>query len=231
MELLSAVSDSSHHYIITILPDPKRNATIPCTMNVEELIHSSLSLLVVLPLFVFILSRRTLRSKKSHQIFLNLLLVHICFNVSVVVSNFLRCSSTEVVINCSFFVSMFFSLMLLSLQRMFSIKFPFAYRNVHTLQVMIVVVLSWLPGTVFLCVLLVQGATETILDITTTALIAVAIVVLTTSNVVVYVSAKNHDRFVKKHTMRQHMINNTGNGKIMKASYVCFALVGTFVVL
>ena len=114
MRLLSGIADFSHTYIIIILHDDTRNDTIPCSMNVEELIHSGVSLLIIFPLLLFILCRKNLRTRKSHLLFLNLLLIHICFNGSVVVSNFLPCSDAEVIVNCSLLISMFFAFVLVN---------------------------------------------------------------------------------------------------------------------
>ena len=61
----------------------------------------------------------------------------------------------------------------------------------------------------------------------------IAIVVLTISNIIVYREAKRHQSFVE---LNGHKRSNTNNSEergkhVMKASYVCFGIVTTFVLL
>ena len=83
------------------------------TMKIDEIFHSSVSLMTVIPLLIFILSRRKLRTKRSHQLFINLLGIHILFNSSVIVSNFIPYSVNEVIINCCLLIAMFLGLLLM----------------------------------------------------------------------------------------------------------------------
>ena len=207
---------------------PETIAENPSNIRIDELVTSALSLLVVIPLLVFILSKRKLRMKKSFQLFVNLLLLHILFHITRFTSNFLPPTSEDVVVilNTCLLVSMFLGLMLLSMERVLLIMCPFTYRHFTTAHCIAVIVSSWLPMVVFLIVLLGIRATQETLTIITTSLIVIATVVLTFSNLLIYRAARSHYRFKRK------MIRRPSEPKrMLKASYVCFAIVASFVLL
>ena len=62
-------------------------------------------------------------------------------------------------------------------------------------------------------------------------MIGAAAVILTSSNIIVYHGAAKHDKFIRLHSRRQSNIAEKQNGKKMvKASFVCLAVVASFVV-
>ena len=82
----------------------------------------------------------------------------------------------------------------------------------------------------FFCVLsFVLNLTQDVCTVITIVLIATAAIVLTSSNVIIYKIAKRHDQFLEKNSPRRKDMKQTG--KVLKASYVCFAIVSTFILL
>jgi len=210
---------------------PQNGSESNIVLKLDEMVHSVISLVTVIPLLFYISTNRKLRGKRSHQLFLNLLVVHILFNTSVIVSNFIPYSEKEVIINCCLLVAMFLGLLLLSLERVMLIRCPFAHRDIETTHILVAILCAWVPAIVFGCVLLHFGAAQTTLTIITTSLIGFSTLVLTLSNVVIYKAAKRHDQFKKKNALNIDTSNkSTSNKKMLKASYVCFSIVASFVI-
>merc|ERR1712142_1024286 len=125
---------------------------------------------------------------------------------------------------------MFLGLLLLSLERVMLIKSPFAHRDVETLHIFVAIMCAWIPAIVFFCLLLHFGASQLTLTTITTSLIGFATLILIISNIIIYKAAKRHDQFKKKNALQQEASDkSTSNKKMLKASYVCFAIVASFV--
>ena len=100
--------------------------------NIDEVVHSVVCLMVLVPLLSLILREKKLRSKQPNKLFANLLVVHILFNISVIVSNFVQYSHIQFSLQFGFVVTMFFALLVLSLERFMVIKFPFGTLKINT---------------------------------------------------------------------------------------------------
>lgn len=85
-----------------------------------ELTQASLCLLINLFLFASFASRQTLRKRKSHQLFLNVIIVHILSGIANIISN-LR--STNIIIINGLVIEMFESLIFLTCERVVALKY------------------------------------------------------------------------------------------------------------
>ena len=206
-----------------------KNGDLSSQLYIEEIAQSLVTLIVIVPLFLFIATRKKLRIIKSHQIFLNLLFVHILFNIAVIISNFVNYPRRQLICNFGLMIAMLVVLMVLTMERVAVIKFPFKYADVESKHIVIINLFSWLPTIIFVCSSFICEIQEHVLTITSAVLIAVAITLLSSSNVIIYSVAKKHDQFLKNNaTHRQG--NGNHSTKVLKASYVCFAIVLSFVI-
>ena len=206
-----------------------KNGNLSSQLYIEEIAQSLVTLIVIVPLFLFIATRKKLRIIKSHQIFLNLLFVHILFNISVIISNFVYYPRPQLICNYGLMIAMLVVLMVLTMERVAVIKFPFKYADVESKHIVIINLFSWLPTIMFVCSSFICEIQEDMLTITSAVLITVAITLLSLSNAIIYSVAKKHDQFLKTNA-----VHRQGNGnhstKVLKASYVCFAIVFSFVI-
>ena len=126
-------------------------------------------------------------------------------------------------------IVMFVILMVLTMERIAVIKFPFKYADVESKHMVIINLFSWLPTIMFVCSSIICEIQEDVLTITTAVLIAVAITLLSLSNAIIYSVAKKHDQFLKTNAAHRQG-NGNHSTKVLKASYVCFAIVLSFVI-
>lgn len=210
--------------------------------DIVQLAEGIIILLLNTFLFCLILSSQHLRSKIPMQFFLNLQLVHILISVLVIFAEFERTTWQEfaylVITANALLMELFVTLMISTCDRFYAIKFPFEHGNVTKKQVTAIICFSWLPSLIFVVLSVILGVTQYQLSIMTTALIALATVVLSASNIMIFIIAKKHERFL--HTNARGRTNATDTTtvgsanrkpktKILKASYACFAVVFSFV--
>ena len=198
-------------------------------LYIEEIAQSLVTLIVIVPLFLFIATRKKHRIIKSHQIFLNLLFVHILFSISVITSNFVYYPRPQQIYNYGLLIAMFVVLMVLTMERVAVIKFPFMYFDVESKHIVNINSFSWLPTIMFVCSSFIYEIQEDMLTITSAVLIAVAITILLLSTAITYSVAKKHDQFLKTNAAHRQG-NGNHSTKVLKASYVCFAIVLLFVI-
>ena len=127
-------------------------------------------------------------------------------------------------------MEMFFSLILSTCDRFFAIKFPFKHSSVKRKHVVFLLSLTWILSIVFTISSLTIGVTQYHLAIVSTVLITLATIILSSSNLMVYFIAKRHQVFLKANARRNRNDDSTYDGKVMKASYACFAIVFSFVI-
>ena len=213
-------------YIMTTSFDYIKNSRLT---SIEELVQAVITLTILIPLVIFIMTRRKLRIKKSHQFFVNLLLMHAMFNVAVIISNLVDYSPAQLIFNCGFIIGMFIGLMVITVDRAVAIKYPFVHADIETKYIVITLLFSWLPTFMFLCLSFLFGVTQYMLTMVSTVLIIISTIVLILCNGFIYSVAKKHDQFLKDNTAQQALANKSR--KMLKASYVCFAVVISFVIL
>jgi len=181
---------------------------------------------VNIALFLFILTHKKLRNSKANKHFLNLQLVHLMLSVSGCCCVFLPSHHPieEVIVNNGLLLQMFLALILTTLDRYLAIQYPYRYEKIKTRSVFRVIAATWVLTFVFIGVSLYFKNMDDVIDlkllVVSTAIISIAIVVLCCSNLKVHLVAKHAAETLtkNKHT------------KILKSTYVCFALVFSFVV-
>ena len=153
--------------------------------------------------------------------FMNLQIVHIILSITGIIHIFYSSNRVEVILNNGFLIEMFFSLMLTTVDRYVAISYPYTYEKLTTKEVLVAITCSWIIPIVFLVLAFTLKATQQHLTIITTVAIAVAAVTLTISNARIYIIAKRH----------AIAITGTKGKKVLKSTYVCFAIVFSFVFL
>ena len=136
--------------------------------------------------------------------------------------------STDIVSNV-ILISMFVSLLLTSADRFVALRFPMKYKVATGKCVIRVICCSWLPALCFIVIVKVKGVDVNQLKIVHTIMIAVATTVLMTTNALVYVVAKKHQKFVRENSY-QYYRKERRKDKSMKATYFCVAVVMNFIV-
>ena len=104
------------------------------------------------------------------------------------------------------------------------------YLSIRTKHIMVAVVCSWLLGVgLFVLMLLLEvGLHE--LVIIQVVFITSSAVALTVCNIIIYITAKKHDRFVRQNGALP-LVHVVKKPKMLKASRVCIVVVFSFVLL
>lgn len=197
------------------------------SLNIVQTVESSLILLLNGLLFLLIITRPKLRRKKSHQFILNLLLINVALSVSCMLSDLYTWVFDYVIIN-GLLLTMFVNLMLTTADRFLCMKYASRYCQLTGNNVIIILCCSWIPTLVFVPIVKLIGITPDGLKLMHIVIIMISCLVLGISNFKVYYMAKNHDRFVK-HNSNQRRRFKGGKKKFLKASYICFAVVFSFI--
>ena len=184
-------------------------------------LQATVTLLLNATLFAFIISRRKLKMKKSNKFFLNLQTVNILQSASVIISLFYVDTKTEMLINNALLITMFLCLVITTIDRYTVIKFPYKYEKLKKGVVLLIIACSWLPGLSFILSGIISTIEKQELIIISIVMFCFAAIILTTSNIKVYLIAKEHGNRVKRNVHK----------KILKCTYVCITIVLSFVML
>lgn len=197
-------------------------------IDISQLTQAITTLCCNASLFVIIVLCKKLRRRKSHQIFLNLLLVHTMLSISWIISN-VYSSSVYITLNNGLAFEMFFSLIISTCDRFFFIKYPFRHAHLTTRKVILITAVSWIPSSLFVCFSIRYGISQFYCTLVITIMIPVATVVLALSNINIYIMAKKHDAFVRQNgTPSKASVIRDANK--LRASWICFSIVLTFIV-
>ena len=211
--------------------DLVRNNTVDAsfsgTFNVINSIQSVFILLLNISLFLFILSRSSLRNRIANQFFLHLQLIHMIIGFLRITSSYRI--SVDVGSNV-LLISMFISLLLTSADRLLALKFPLKYKLVTSETVMKILLLSWLPAVCFVLTAYLRGIDSKELKMAHTILVAVATLILTAFNIMILIIAKNHQHFVRRNSHLRFTKQKRGKNTTVRASYVFIAVVMNFIV-
>lgn len=195
--------------------------------NVVQSIQSSLIFLLNSLLLILIIKRPKLRRKKSHQFIVNLLLINIALSISCMISYYYYWVFDYIIIN-GLLLTMFLNLMLTTADRFMAMKYPSRYLQLTGKKVIFILFCSWIPATFFVPVVRFIGIKPEGLKVMHVSIILLSSIVLASSNFMVYCIARNHETFVKKHS--NHSRKSTERKKkFLKASYICFAVVISFI--
>ena len=151
-------------------------------------------------------------------------LQHTFIGLEYIVGNLVPTIFQSHIISNGLLLAMFCSLMVTTADRFVAIKFPFRHNSLTGRNVLLIVSASWIPGICFVVTVLTTGITPYRMKVIHIVVILTSIFVLALSNLVVYFAARNHNEFLKQHTPQKGKLD-----KNLRASYVCFALVITFI--
>ena len=123
------------------------------------------------------------------------------------------------------------------------IKYPFTFKDVETKYVIMACLLSWLPTVLFVSLALCFRMTSHDLMLINTIVIFIVMTVLVLTNIMIYRIVKKHDEFLQKNASQsKHNFKKSKKSKNkkdttkkpnkhLKASYACFSIVASFVLL
>ena len=177
-------------------------------------IQSSLSLFFCLLLFFFISTRKNLRSTRSNQLFLNILLVHIMFSIAEInterdFSGRFQC----IAVYNAYLLGLLTSLILVCIERILLVKYPTKHRNFSDNLTSAIVIFSWIPCIFYLCVKLIAAKHPIRHFIIFRAfLLIVGEILLISLNYAVYYHAKQYDACVKERTTLPQQSERMLNG-------------------
>jgi hypothetical protein len=198
-------------------------------IDIAFIVQATISLCFNVVLLVFISSQKTLRKEKSNQMFINLLHVHIIMAIAGVVAK-VYLPDESAVINNGFLMEMFLSLIITSSDRYINIKFPYTYAHLTTNNIILIIMTSWFISGMFVMFSLIFKITPFHSTLVCTVLIITATVTLALTNINIYAIAKRHAAAILKHSSPAKP-NGKMKSKVLKSTYVCLAVVMSFIIL
>ena len=195
-----------------------------------QLVQAIITIIANLLVFVLIASHAKLRKKLSYQIFMHLQLTHVLLSLLVVVSELFASTWHQfyhlVVMGNTVLVEMFISLIVYSADRLLAINFPLKHKLVTSSHVITTLVCSWLLPILFCVLSLSFHIRQLWMTIVMEVMIGSAACVLAVTNLLVYVTATKHDRFIRD----MNTARSPYSGKMLRTSYVCLAIVSSFLI-
>lgn len=193
-----------------------------------QLVQAIITILFNILVFLLIVTNDKLRRKLSYQIFLHLQITHILLSVLVVTSELYPSTWDEfyhlVVFGNAALIEMFLSLIVYSADRLFAINFPLKHKLVTTIHILATLAFTWVFPVTFAVISTFLHLPQEPMTIIMEIMIGSAAAVLAFSNLLVYVTAAKHDRFVRD----MNTIRTPYTGRMLRASYVCLAVVTSF---
>lgn len=198
-------------------------------LDIIRLVEMILIVIFNLALFYLLISRRHLRGNKSNKFYLNLLFIHVSLCTSGLVCMSLpnRFLKYEVIINNGFLMEMFFSLIISTCDKYIKIQYPYLYENLTTNVTIFIIVTSWILPAAFVILALIFNISQMYCTITSTVVLAVAITVLTTTNMKVHIIAKQ----LANRDLQKRLKDENNSPIVLKCTYVCVTIVSSFVIL
>lgn len=190
-----------------------------------QIIQSSFIFILNTSLFFVIINCPKLRRKKSHRIILNLLVINDALSIACMISNLHIWTNDHLAIN-GLLVAMFCNLVLTTFDRYIAIKYPRRYEMLSTTCVVFILICSWIPTVIFVVIVKKKGMTWNEMKVMHIMFISISCIILASSNFMVYYIAKSHDRFLRHNSLQRRRL---APHRFLKASYVCFSVVFSFV--
>lgn len=213
--------------LIEASPDPS-----PSTFNIVEIILATLTIIINLPLMLFIIFNKRLRAKKPNVIFLNMQLAHVLHSIMFLPTRFNSGPYFYHMYNVlgqGFVLEFFLSMALLTLERLIAVKDPFNNSsNVTSKQIAVILILSWCIPVLFIIPCIHFELNRHQYLILNTILVFVTGCGLILANGKICFIARQHSTFIKQNA-QHYRVKRVGN--VLHSSFVCFAVVMTFVVL
>ena len=119
--------------------------------------------------------------------------------------------------------------MFMTCERVIVLKFHFKYADVKTRHVLLLLAFSWIPPVIYVIVAILYDVKQETCLIVNTITVLIAGVVLGISNAIVYNIAKKHEIFLNKNSSGDRPLKK--KSKTLKASFVCLAVVSSFILL
>ena len=201
------------------------------TIDIVFLVQTGLCICISISLFLFIILHEKLRKKSSHVFALNHQLAHTVMCVMCVTnrlfSNFPRLTLSIAL------VMMFFSLVLLTVDRYLAVEYPYLYIrfNTYTRISVIIAICAWVLVLLIGSILFAMDLTP--LDgikIVTVVLLLVSMT-LSVSNIKILMIAKEHARKDARVKFDVVPVSQMAHMRRYKATYVTFAIVFSFIIL
>ena len=210
----------------------KQNGNNPYSYE-ETILRVQVSTIILINVTIaLILLRRNLRVINSNKLFLNLQVTHIIISLSVVIFGIDPIKVT-LVLNKAILMAMFICLMMVTIDRLVILKYPFIYQNLKTTHYLTIIIISWVFPVLYFFVGLNINITQSQYLVVSIVLIATAAITLTISNIMVYSIVRRHLHMIRRNTVEVY--DNTDKKKqtlkVVKSTYVCFAVVISFVLL
>ena len=184
------------------------------------------------PSIILLVSHHKLRKKHSIKFFVNLELVHLGFALYNLAMNF-QSWYMEMYIDNAFLLMMILSLIMITFERYFAIKYPYLYGKMTNTHVNDVIICSWIPALVFIFLAAIFHFSLKHNALMTTVLLAVSWVILSAWNLVIWVCVRKNICAINKH-MNENLldrVNVSKEKKRLKSAYVSFGIVISFLLL
>ena len=199
-------------------------------IDIAFITQQTISLIINAPLLICIVRESSKRRHLLNLFFTNLVSVHIMLSIGTIVEKFYypECSAA---MNGGFFVEMFFSLIICSLDRYIYITYPFKYDSLSLAKIAAIIVTSWIISAMFIVFSILFETTSYQITAVSTVLILSAAFVLVTSNIHIYKIVRRHAMAILGNQIPSSAVDIAKESVKVKATYVCLILVTVFVVL
>lgn len=198
-------------------------------LDIAQLIQCISILILNISVSTLILKQKKLRKKKNNKLFLNLQICHIFISILGTLTIFYP-TRLKVIISNGLLIELYLSMIITSTDRFISIKYPFKYQKVRTKTITIAIGIAWIPSVLFVSIAVALNVNQYFCTVLSTILISSATILLSIFNLNIYIIAKRH----KDSIMRLIKViegNDKQMAKISKSTYVCFAIVFSFIIL
>lgn len=198
------------------------------TLDASYFIQAGFPLLFNIIVLILITTRKKLFEKHSNKLFVNLQAVHIALCITGIIAKFHRCPAIVLLSN-GCLIELFLSLILITSDRCYKIKCPFAYELLKMRHVICMIISSWIIAVIFVILCVQFDASGYCRVVISTILLGLASFSLSLSNLSNYIIARRHGTTIHKYIPKSP--SSTSTTKVaMKSTYVCFAIVSLFVV-
>ena len=187
-----------------------------------------LTTLLCTSLFILIAVRKKLLFKRSNQVFLNVLLVHIIFNIAAITTEVTAPNDYQTIaVNNAYLLGLITSVILLCIERLLLVKYPRKHSKIDDNLTSAAVTFSWAPCILFLTVELINEKHHIRhLLLFRVVLIVLGEVFLVTLICIIFFFARRYDNYVKKNTSLPEQTH-----RMLRECSVCVAIVMSFSLL
>lgn len=197
--------------------------------DIAFLIQAMLCLCTSMSLFVFIIMTKNLRFKNSHKFTMNLQIIHMLLCITCIVMRLTP--KVPIILITGFLMQMFFSLILITADRFFAIERPFLYQKLTTKKTIMVILTSWFLTSSFIFLSFVFKLALMDCIIASAALLILATISLSASNLKIYCIARRHAKVIKEQKSCLNKQDQRKEMRVLKSTYVTFTIIASFILL